>query len=142
MRTVRCARRAVRHAFRRDARKTAVRAAAVTILPLFAAACGALPWNPQGSAGLTRAEVKWCESEKDGADRYLCAAEIIDGKEKSDVKLTVKLPGGTEVDYQAKDVKAFRAHEVRSAVEEAVSEDVKSVAPGIVDSIVKAITGL
>lgn len=39
-------------------------------------------------------------------------------------------------EYKASDVRAFDGQAVRGAVEQAISEDVKEVAPGIVDSVV------
>ncbi len=39
-------------------------------------------------------------------------------------------------------VKAFKAHEVRAAVEQAISADVREVMPNIVDIIVDALTTL
>ncbi len=115
----------------------------VILLGVVLSACaGAVPWNPQGSAGMTEFEVRWCESKDGAKDSYICGAEFRDGKEKKFVELDIKTPQGLEVRYQAKDVLAFRAHEVRAAVERAVSNDVKEAAPGIVDGIVNAIVGV
>ncbi|MEE8223889.1 MAG: hypothetical protein V3S59_06265 [Alphaproteobacteria bacterium] len=109
---------------------------------LLAGCAGAVPWNSQVNAGITRAEILWCESKNAAKDTYLCEAEIVDGKETADVTLTVKLPNGAEVRYAAKGVKAFEGHEVRGAVEKAISNDMKDVAPGVVESVVDAILGL
>ena len=113
---------------------------AIALMMTLSACAGAVPWNAQNDAGITTASVKWCETSSGTYD--LCHAKIIDGKEKTDVALGVKFPDGAEVTYSAAGVKAFDAHKVRGAVEEAISEDVKQGAPGIVDSVVKAVLGL
>ena len=51
-------------------------------------------------------------------------------------------PDGTKLVYSADGVKAFKAHEVRAAVEQAISEDVREVLPNIVDIIVDALAPL
>ena len=113
--------------------------AAILVLAVVLSGCaGAVPWNDQTKAGLTVAEVEWCESAET-ADKYLCGARIVDGKEKKDVTLTIRLPNKAEVHYSAQGVKAFPAHKVRAAVEEAISADVKDSAPGIVDSLVESL---
>ncbi len=65
-----------------------------------------------------------------------------DGKEKQNVSLEIELPNGVKLSYSADGVKAFKAHEVRAAVEQAISEDVREVVPNIVDIIVDALTTL
>ena len=65
-----------------------------------------------------------------------------DGKEKQNVSLEIELPTGARLTYTADGVKAFKAHEVRAAVEGAISEDVRAVMPNIVDIIVDALTTL
>ncbi len=65
-----------------------------------------------------------------------------DGKEKQNVSLEIELPTGVKLSYSATGVKAFKAHEVRAAVEQAISEDVRGVVPNIVDIIVDALTTL
>lgn len=108
--------------------------AAVFMAAFVLSACaGAVPWNDQNAAGVTKAEVTWSPEGK------LQKARIIDGKEKEDVKLSVKLPSGAEVKYSASGVMAFDGQEVRAKVEAAVSDDVRAVAPDIVDTIVTAI---
>jgi hypothetical protein len=56
------------------------------------------------------------------------------------VSFKATLPDGTVVDYSASGVKAFDGQKLRAAVEDAVSDDVRAVAPGIVESVVKAVT--
>ncbi len=119
------------------------RFAFLAFLGLFLSACaGAVPWNDQNKAGITRAEVKWCESKDQSNDRYVCGLRVWDGKEKADVNLNAILPGGLTISYNARGVRAFKAHEVRAAIEAAVSNDVKVAAPGIVGNLVKAVMGL
>lgn len=120
-------------------RATILAAAAFAALSL--SACGVVPWNDQLDAGLTKAEVKWCESKDPARDAYICGAEITDGKEKDDVKLDVTHPSGLKVVYEAKAVKAFDAIKVRAAVEQSISADLKAAAPGVVEKIVDAVMG-
>ena len=95
-------------------------------------ACGII--GPQAKAGLTVADIEWC-------GEHICSVNFSDGKEKRGVNLSVESPSGLVVKYSASDVAAFKAHEVRGAVEQAISADVKETAPGLVDAVVKALTG-
>ena len=88
----------------------------------------------QSDAGLTRAHVDWCDGK-------LCGASIIDGKEKGDVALRVAFPDGAEVEYRATDVKAFRAFEVRAAVERALAETAGQAAATVASAVTKAVLG-
>ncbi len=65
-----------------------------------------------------------------------------DGKEKQNVSLEIALPTGARITYTADGVKAFKAHEVRAAVEQAISADEREVMPNIVDIIVDALATL
>lgn len=89
----------------------------------------------QNSAGLTEAEVTWC-------DGHLCSARIIDGKEKASVTLKVRFPDGSGVEYGAADVKAFRAFEVRAAVESALIEATGAAVPAVVSTVTRAVLGV
>jgi len=106
-------------------------------LILFLAACGAIPGNEQVNAGITHATVKVCQKKDGGV--FVCAAEIIDGKEKQNVSLVIKNPVGWQVEYSANGVRAFEGQKIRGAVEDAISDDLKAAAPGIVDSVMGAI---
>lgn len=93
--------------------------------------------SPQDGAGMTVARVTWCP-EPDGALR-LCGAEIMDGKERRDVSLALRLPDGTAVVYQAADVRAFEAQALRAAVEKALIEEIGEAAPAVVEAVVAAV---
>lgn len=97
---------------------------------------GAVPWNNQGNAGINKAVIEFNE---DGHPEY---AEIIGGKEQEDISLDVETPSGLKVSYSAKGVKAFSAHEIRGAVEQAVASDAAEVSPAIVDTITNGILGI
>lgn len=100
------------------------------------AACGSLGNPNQGNAGITHAVVKVCTE----ADKvFVCAAEIVDGKEKQAVHLSVKKPDGWEIEYSASGVLAFEAHKVRAAVDQAISADVREAVPDIVEKVTGAI---
>ena len=99
------------------------------------ACAGALPWNPQGYAGINKAEISF---DEEGRPSHVL---IIGGKEQETISLDFEMPGGLKASYKAEGVKAFRAHEVRAAVEQAISDDVKEALPGIVDEITGAIMG-
>ncbi len=108
-----------------------IRILCVAALALGLAACaGAVPGNPQGYAGINEARAEFGE---DGKPRF------IGGKESDRVALDVKLPDGTVVRYVASGLRAFDGQVARQAVETAVSADVRAVAPGIVDAIMKAL---
>jgi len=108
-----------------------------TFAALVLSACaGALPWNPQGYAGINKAEISF---DEEGRPSHVL---IVGGKEQETISLDFEMPNGLKASYKAEGVKAFRAHEVRAAVEQAISDDVKEAVPGIVDTVVKAILGL
>ncbi len=109
--------------------------AAVAVMVV--AACGAIPGNSQVNAGITHAVVEVCAT--DDNTPYVCEAEIIDGKDKQNVSLDISNPAGWKVTYTASGVQAVEAIKVRGAVEQAVSEDLKDAAPGIVGTITEAV---
>ena len=110
--------------------------AAILVLALSACATGAS--KDQAEAGLTRVETEWCGT---GEQRHLCALEFTDGKDKKSGKMSVKHPNGLTVDYEANDVTGLDAIQARAAVEKALAEAGASVIPGVVDALVKGITG-
>ncbi len=115
----------------------------IPLAALFLAGCaGTLPGvSQQGVAGITDVRLEWCESASAEAPMYLCGVRWKDGKEKQNVSLQIELPNdGGKLVYSATGVLAFKAHEVRAAVEEAISQDLKDSVPGIVDTIVKALS--
>jgi len=102
---------------------------------VLAAAALLLGGCAQNDAGLTRAKVTWC-------DGHICGAEIIDGKEKAVVGLKVAFPDGAVVEYSATDVKAFRAFEIRGAVENALIETTGKAVPEVVSAVTRAVLGV
>lgn len=108
---------------------------AVFMAATLTACAGAVPGNPQGYAGINHGNVTFHE---DGKPKEIT---VYGGKENSTVSLTGKLPNGTEFAYSATDNKAFDGQRIRGAVERSVSQDVRDAFPGIVDSIVDALTG-
>ncbi len=110
---------------------------------LLSACAGTIPGVSQQSvAGITDVRLEWCEPAAPDAPKYLCGVRWKDGKEKQNVSLEIELPTGVKLSYSADGVKAFKAHEVRAAVERAISEDVRKVVPNIVDIIVDALAPL
>lgn len=93
-------------------------------------------YNPQAYAGITHVDAKWKENGE-GLERI----QVFQGKEGESFDVTADLKNGT-VTWSGKNVKAFDGQALRAAVEQAVSADVKEAFPGIVDAIVKAVTGL
>ncbi len=116
----------------------------IPLAALFLAGCaGTIPGvSQQGVAGITNVRLEWCEPASAEAPKYLCGLRWRDGKEKQNVSLEIELPTGARITYTADGVKAFKAHEVRAAVEQAISEDVREVMPNIVDIIVDALATL
>lgn len=118
--------------------------AVICFLSLALAACaGAVPGNPQNYSGITDAHVE-VGTVKDGEKPYIKEVRFRDGKQKQSIELKVDLDenGKPTITYSAKGVEAFDGQKVRAAVEQAVSSDAKDAMPGIVDTIVKAVTGL
>lgn len=115
--------------------------AAVALVSLVTA-CGAIPGNTQVNAGITHATVEVCAT--DTGTVYVCDAEIIDGKDKQAVALTIENPSGWNVSYSASGVQAVDAIKVRGAVEQSISSDLKDASPVIVskitDAVVKALS--
>ena len=104
------------------------------------ACAGATLGNPQGYAGITKADVD-VGIAKQGEVPYIKSVTFWDGKEKQSIALTVEfLDGRPKVTYAATGVAAFDGQKVRAEIEKAVSADVKAVAPGIVDSMMNAVT--
>lgn len=69
----------------------------------------------QGNAGLTQWNLEFHE------DGSLASVEVIDGKEKQNVRLIADIKNGT-VDYSATGVLAFQAFTTRADVEKAIAE--------------------
>ena len=108
----------------------------IAIAALLLASCaGAVPGNPQGYAGINRGTFSY------NPETGELSGEVTGGKESERVALSIKTPAGLEVRYSAKGNKVS-GQAIRAAVEQAVSEDVRKAAPGIVGRIVAAVMGL
>jgi len=117
-----------------------MRGAFVTVMTVMLSGCaGAVPWNPQGYSGITKAVVE-IGVLKPGEVPFIKSVTFTDGKEKQSIKLFVELVDGKpKLTYTAAGVLAFDGQKLRAAVEKAVSEDVRRTAPAIVDTIMLAI---
>ena len=104
---------------------------------LFLGGCaGNTPWlNPQQYSGINRGTINF-----DSNTGKIVSIDVWGGKENASVALTGDIEKGNFT-YSATDTKAFDGQKVRAAVEQTVSDDVKAVAPGIVDAVVKAVLG-
>jgi hypothetical protein len=103
------------------------------LVPVALGGCaGAVPWNDQNDAGITRVDADFNDA---GAPKSL---RVISGKEGQSFDVLADVKAGT-MEWHAKDVRAFDAAKARAAVEQAVSSDTKAAAPGIVASIVDAL---
>lgn len=98
---------------------------------------GAVPWNPQGYSGINMVEAEFVVADGESGPKSI---RVVGGKEQEAVSFKATLPDGTAVDYSASGVKAFDGQKLRAAVEEVVSDNVKAVAPDIVDTVIKAVT--
>lgn len=104
-------------------------AAAVLLAPL--AACAAL--SPQSGAGLTVASVSAVQYDADGRVTQRCEADIRDGKERSDTSLSGEVCG-SKFSYEAREVRALRAFEIRAAVERESMQVLGRVVPEVVEA--------
>ena len=111
--------------------------AGASALALLSGCAGAVPWNPQGYSGINLVEVEFQVPEDKAGPKSL---RVVGGKEQEAISFKATLPDGTMAKYNASGVKAFDGQKLRAAVEEAVSDDVKAVAPDIVDTVIKAVT--
>lgn len=110
----------------------------ITLVCLGVSACaGAVPGNPQGYAGINHMSVEMQIPEGERGPKHV---EIWGGKEQEAISFEIETQDGRKATYSASGVKAFDGQKARALVEEAVSSDVKEAFPGIVDSIVNALT--
>lgn len=107
--------------------------AAALLAAALGACAGPVPWNLQSDAGINRLEARFPE------DGMTTQVSVSGGKEQDLVTWTLVMPNGLGVRVEARGQRAFRAHELRAAVEKVVSADVRRAAPGIVDAIIDAI---
>lgn len=102
-------------------------------------ACGTFGNDAQGNAGITEANIETALDPK--GEPYLSKAHFIDGKNKRKVKMAIEGPKGWKVTYEADGVTGQAAIEARARVDQAISSDVKAVAPAIVDTVMGAFIG-
>lgn len=95
-------------------------------------------WNPQQYAGLTVAEIKWCQ---DGAGQTWPDVKWFDGKQKQFVELTVD-PAAKKFTYTAKGVEVFPAFKARKDAENWVATQFKEATSDLRGSLVDIITKL
>lgn len=118
-------------------RRHTIFAASALVLALTTACAGVNPFdNPQAYSGINEVEATFQVPEGKSGPTWV---KVIGGKEQEAVGLTLDLPDGTRATYTASGVKAFDGVALRAAVEQAISNDVKEAAPGIVDSVVAAV---
>ncbi|MDG2286883.1 MAG: hypothetical protein P8N43_15360 [Alphaproteobacteria bacterium] len=103
------------------------------------ACAGAVPWNPQGYAGINMLEAEFQDPEGVAGPTSL---KVVGGKEQESIYFKTTLPDGTTAEYSAVGVKAFDGQNLRAALEGAVSDDVKAISPDIVNNILRAVTGV
>lgn len=101
---------------------------------------GAVPWNKQNYAGINEVSFSWCKAN-DGKTYMPCNVKITNGKENGGIKFSFEMPDGTILNFSADDVRAFEGQSIRANVEKAIAEQLGDVAPGVVDAIIKAVTG-
>ncbi|WP_334128263.1 hypothetical protein [Sneathiella sp.] len=111
-----------------------IKFAALLAALMLSACAGVTANNPQGFAGINKAEISF---NPDGSPAH---ALILGGKEQEEILLTVETPAGLKVDYAATGIKSFDGQMIRAAVEQAVSADVREAIPGIVDGLTSALT--
>ncbi len=95
---------------------------------------GAVPWNKQNYAGIE----EWSVDYNDGAIERV---HYINGKEASGSQIKIHLSDGTILNFYGNDIKAFEGQGMRAAVEKALAEQLGEVAPGVIESVLKAIKG-
>ena len=101
--------------------------AVIGLLP----ACAAL--GPQSQAGLTSAHIIGQKFDEAGRVVERCEATINDGKERSGTSLSGTVCG-SQFTYTAHEVRAFRAFEIRSEVEQASIAAFGKIVPEIVEA--------
>jgi hypothetical protein len=121
--------------------RSAAKTLAAILLLVALSGCGALPWNPQGYAGVTHVELQGCDDEEGIDGQLYCDIIIYDGKEKTDLDVVVKRsPDGTiEANYRARNVEAFGGQAIRGEVEQAITGAVQAALPEITRAVIDGI---
>lgn len=118
--------------------------AAVLAAALMLPACaGGWIGGPQQHAGIETLRVKYeLATLADGSESpYIKDVYYRSGKETNMAQLVFELPDGTKLNFDTDLAKAFEGQALRAEVERVVAEQVGDVAPGVVDAIIKALTG-
>ena len=104
--------------------------AIILAMLLLAGCAGSIPGrSTQGLAGNSEWKLEFHENGQ------IKKVHIVDGKEKSNVRFSFDLQNGV-ASYEASDVKAFEAHEIRAILEARISSDVKQAFPELIDFLV------
>lgn len=108
--------------------------AALAALPLLGA-CAFV--SEQQAAGLTTATVVGERIDEQGRVVERCRAEVKDGKQRQKVALGGTVCGSSFL-YQADEIEAFRAFDIRKDAEKASTEVLGRIVPEVVDTAVSA----
>jgi hypothetical protein len=111
-------------------------------MTIFLAGCGAVPWNPQNNAGLTNVHMEGCGQDEGVDDQMFCDIRVIDGKEKSNIRVVIlKDPktGAFQASYEAQNVEAFTGQSIRGEVEQAVADALRQALPDIARMLSQAL---
>lgn len=107
---------------------------------ILSACAGAVPWNPQGNAGIETFEMGFRkgQGEFQAEPKYV---RFVSGKESSTSQIYIEIYDKGLITIDATGTAAFEGQRIRGQVETEVSEDAANIAPGIVDSAIDAVTG-
>lgn len=95
---------------------------------------GATWWNDQNKAGSESIVIDYFE-----ASHTIKKVEYNHWKETESSTALVWLADGTRIELEAKGTKAFEGQALRAQVEKAIAKEVGTVAPGVIDNIMKAL---
>ncbi len=110
----------------------------ISFIVIALSSCSVL--SPQSEAGLTRAEMKAQEFDKDGRVVKECSAVIHDGKQRTDVSLNGTICGSS-FSYMTKEELSFQAFLIRGEVEKKSIEQLGKIVPEVVDAALRAFLG-
>ena len=96
----------------------------------------------QSGQGKDRLEMEWCESDTEGADRYLCRVTVDIGRDKDSIGVDLTRPDGTVVHYSAGRATGAEQARIRGEVERRLGEVQGEITPDIVRGIVDTVLGL
>tara|TARA_Y100000310_G_scaffold265167_1_gene276063 strand:- start:461 stop:817 length:357 start_codon:yes stop_codon:yes gene_type:complete len=81
--------------------------------------CAIFDNSDQGTAGITRAEIRFCPIES--GNTYVCSLVLVDGKQRASVLLKYDREAG-KLHYNSTDVEAFSGQAKRAEVEKVLIE--------------------